>query len=115
MKHKITKLIDVPKKEKFGIHLDVYPNVNDCGVALVNTEEGHNQEFYNIKSTFTYIVLEGSGTFFIDDEKIEVTKGDSLSIQPNTRIYYKGNLQMMLITTPAWKAENEIETKSKIW
>jgi len=115
MKYKITKSINIPKKEKFGIHLDVYPSVNDCGVVLVETEEGHNQEFYDIESTFTYIILEGNGTFFLDDEAIEVMKGDSLSIQPNTRIYYKGKLRMILITTPAWKAENEVETKSKIW
>lgn len=115
MKYKITKSSDVPKKDKFGIRLDVFPSVDDCGVVLVSTEEGHNQEFYDKESTFTYIVLEGSGTFFLDDEPVPVTKGDSLSIYPKTRIYYKGKLRMVLLTTPMWKPENEVETKASVW
>ena len=53
--------------------------------------------------------------FFLDDETVEVDKGDILSIEPNTRIYYKGKLKMILITTPAWKPENEVETRHSIW
>ena len=115
MKYKITKSADVPKKEKFGINLDIFPNVGGAGIVLVSAEIGHNQEFYDKQSTFTYLILEGNGTFFLDDEPITVVKGDALSIEPNTRIYYKGNLKMVLITTPAWKPENEVETKSSIW
>jgi mannose-6-phosphate isomerase-like protein (cupin superfamily) len=115
MKYKITKSQDVLKVEKFGINLDVFPSVDNCGVVLVNTEEGHNQEFYDKESKFTYIILDGSGIFFLDDEEVRVEKGDSLTIEPNTRIYYKGKLKMVLITTPAWKAENEVETKPTVW
>jgi len=115
MKYKLIKSIDVQKKGKFGASLDVYPNVNDCGFVLVSTEKGHNEEFLNLKSTFTYIVLGGSGSFFLDDEEVKVEKGDMISIEPNTRIYYKGELKMILITTPAWKPENEVETKSSVW
>ena len=115
MKYKLTKSQDIPKKEKHGIKLDVFPNNHDSGIVLVNTESGHNQEFYDKQSIFTYIVLEGTGIFFLDGEPIEVSSGDVLSIQPNTRVYYKGKLKMILITNPAWKAENEVETKSSIW
>ncbi len=115
MKYKLTKSTDIPKKEKFGIELDVYPGVDGSGIVSVSTETGHNQEFYDRQSTFTYIILEGSGTFFLDDEAVEVAKGDMLSISPNTRIYYKGKLKMVLVTTPAWKPENEVETRSSIW
>ena len=115
MKYQLTKLADIPKKEKFGIHLDVYPNIDNCGLVIVETETGHNQEFYDKQSTFTYIVLGGAGTFFLDDEPLNVVKGDIVSIQPNTRIYYKGKMRMVLITNPAWKPENEVETKSSIW
>jgi len=115
MKYKLTKLKDVPKKSKFGINLNVYPGVDNCGIVMVNTEEGHNQEFYDIKSTFTYIIIDGTGKFFLDDEPVSVDKGDIISIQPNTRIYYKGKLKMLLITNPAWKPENEVETRASIW
>ncbi len=115
MKYQLTKSSDIPKKEKFGIDLDIYPSGVGYGVVLVSTEQGHNQEFYDKKSTFTYIVLEGSGTFFLDDEPVEVMQGDILSIQPQTRIYYKGKLKMVLITAPAWQPENEVETRPSIW
>ena len=115
MSYKLTKKIETVKKEKVGMILDVYPNIDNCGFVLENTEEGHNSEFYNTKSTFTYIILEGSGLFFIDDEEISVSTGDCISIPPNTRIYFKGKLKMILITTPAWKSENEVETRSSIW
>lgn len=115
MKYILTKSKDVEKKEKFGINLDIFPRVGNCGIVLINTEEGHNQEFYDRQSTFTYIILEGNGTFFLNDEEVEVLKGDSISIEPNTRIYYKGKLKMILITNPAWKQENEVETRTSIW
>jgi mannose-6-phosphate isomerase-like protein (cupin superfamily) len=115
MKYKLTKNADIQKKEKSGINLEVYPNIDDCGIVLENTKEGHNSEFYNIKSTFTYIIIEGKGSFFLDDEEVLVSKGDSISILPNTRIYFKGKLKMILITTPAWKPENEVNTRNSIW
>jgi mannose-6-phosphate isomerase-like protein (cupin superfamily) len=115
MKYELTPSSQIPTVDKLGIHLEIYPNIKDQGIVVIETSEGHNQEFYDRESTFIYIVLEGSGTFFLDDEPVEVSKGDMLSIQPHTRIYYKGKLKMILITTPAWKAENEVETKSTIW
>jgi mannose-6-phosphate isomerase-like protein (cupin superfamily) len=115
MKYNLTKAVGVPKQEKFGIDLEIYPSVDDCGMVLVSTEIGHNQEFYDLKSTFTYIVLEGEGTFFLDDEEVNVAKGDVLSVPPKIRIYYKGKLKMVLVTTPAWKPENEVETRHSIW
>jgi len=115
MTHNLTKHSNIPTKDKFSIHLDVYPNTGDCGFVIVSTEEGHNQEFYDVASTFVYIVLEGSGTFFLDDEPVDVAVGDHLVIQPKTRIYYKGSMKLNVITNPAWRPENEVETKAKIW
>lgn len=114
-KYKLIKSENVQIKEKVGINLKVYPDIDNCGVVLENTKEGHNSEFYHTKSTFTYIILEGNGSFFLDDEEVIVLKGDCISIPPNTRIYFKGELKMILITTPAWTPENEIKTREKIW
>jgi mannose-6-phosphate isomerase-like protein (cupin superfamily) len=115
VKYKLTRAVDVPKKAKFGIILDIYPDVGGCGIVGVTTETGHNQEFYDRESIFTYIVLQGSGSFFLGDEAVPVSQGDVLSISPKTRIYYTGKLKMVLVTTPAWKPENEVETKSSVW
>lgn len=115
MSYKLTKKEDVFNKEKFGINLNVYPNVADCGLVLITTEKGHNNEFVNKRSSFTYIVLEGEGSFYIDEEEVKVEKGDSIFIEPNTKIYYKGNLKLFLMTTPAWRQEDEVEIRSFTW
>jgi len=116
MSYRLEKRESIPEIDKYGIHLNVYPEIHEnCGVVLVQTKEGHNQEFYDLNSTFTYIILEGKGTYYLNDAEVEVSKGDMLSIEPKTRIYYKGTMKMVLITTPAWRPENEVETKPTIW
>jgi len=115
MNYELIRHQDIPKKEKFGISLDVYPRIGGSGFVVVETETGHNQEFYDIQSTFSYIVLEGKGSFFLNSQEVPVEKGDFLSVPPKTTIYYKGKMRLALITNPAWKAENEVETRAKIW
>ncbi|HEY4489612.1 MAG TPA: hypothetical protein VJA87_04000 [Candidatus Paceibacterota bacterium] len=116
MPYRLEKSRDIPEKDKFGIHLNIYPAINEnCEVALVATDEGHNQEFYDQESSFTYIILEGDGIYYLDDEEVLVSKGDFLSIAAKTRIYYKGKMKMLLITSPAWKESNEVETRPSIW
>lgn len=117
MSYKIVKSNEIPHKDlDLGINLDVYPTIDGvCEVVLVNTDEGHNQEFYDRISTFTYIVIEGEGSFFLNDEEVKVGEGDFISIKPETKIYYKGKMKLILVTTPPWKPENEVETKSKVW
>jgi len=115
MKYQLVKNSEIIKVEKFGIKLDVYPEFGRSGIVVVETEAGHNQEFYDKASTFHYIILEGTGSFFLDDQEVKVFKGDQISIKPNTRIYYKGKMKLILITTPPWQAENEVETKPTIW
>lgn len=115
MKYQLTKNADIFKQEKFGIKIGVYPVIDNCEVVVVETEVGHNQEFYHKTSTFHYVILEGSGRFFLDDEEVKVSQGDFISIQPNTRLYYKGKMKLILITTPPWKEEGEVETKPTIW
>lgn len=89
MSHKLTKSADIFSVEKFGIRLDVLPHIADVGVVVAETKTGHNQEFIHKTSTFHYFILDGEGTYFLDDEEVPVVKGDLLSIPPGTRIYYK--------------------------
>lgn len=115
MTYKVTKSSEIPHAEKFGINLNIYPDMANCGVVIVDTETGHNEEFYNKRSTFHYIILEGSGDFFLDDEKVSASTGDLVSIAPKTRIYYRGKMKMVLVTSPAWREGDEVETKASIW
>ena len=99
---------DTTRFEKNGVSFVGYEPVNkDMSFVVESVEEGHFEEFVHDKSTFTYIFLEGEGTFYLDDEEVKVKKGDVLSIDPGTKIYYKGKLKQLLITTPAYDEKYE--------
>lgn len=115
MTYTLTTAQGIAKLEKYDMHIDVYPTVAERGVITASTETGHNQEFYHKTSMFHYLILDGGGSFFLNDEEVRVSKGDLLSIEPNTRIYYKGAMRLVLMTDPAWKAEDEVEVRAKIW
>jgi hypothetical protein len=56
--------------EKHGIKMRVYNSKEDCPQASVvyqETETGHSEEFYHTKSTFIFYIIEGQGTWFIED------------------------------------------------
>lgn len=77
----------------------------------MSTTEGHFQEFIHRTSTFAYYVLEGTGAFYLDGEAVPVKKSDVIVAPPGTKIYYLGALEMILVTTPAWTEEGEVEIR----
>ncbi len=108
MKYKKIKYEDTTKFNKCGVDFIGYGPINDnMSIVMETVEKGHFEEFIHDKSTFTYIFLEGKGTFYLDDEEVKVKAGDVLSINPGTRIYYKGNLKQLLIVTPAYDPKYE--------
>lgn len=83
----------------------------EAGVVYIEVEEGHFQEFYDKKSTFVYYIIEGKGTFYLDEKKTSVEATDLVIIPPMTKIYYFGKMKMTLTTVPAWQAENEVHVR----
>lgn len=99
---------DAQKFNKHGINLTVYgEEVSSANVVHVDVREGHFQEFYDNQSTFIYYIVKGSGTFYLNDEKVKVEATDLIVIPPKTRIYYFGTMEMILTVTPSFKKENE--------
>ena len=108
MGYKKINFEDTTRFNKNGVDFIGYEPINEnMSFVMETVEEGHFEEFVHDKSTFTYIFLDGSGTFYLNDEEVNVKKGDILSIEPGTRIYYKGNLKQLLITTPAYDPKYE--------
>lgn len=108
MNYTFIKKKNTTQFQKNGVDFVGYGKVtDDMSIVVETVEQGHFEEFVHLKSTFTYLFLEGSGMFVLDDEKIEVQAGDVLSIKPGTRIYYFGNLKQVLITTPAYDEKYE--------
>jgi mannose-6-phosphate isomerase-like protein (cupin superfamily) len=94
-------------KQKFGVDLVTYGSVNkDINFVRVSVKEGHFEEFKNT-SSFIYYLIEGSGVFVLNDEEVLVKQGDVVSVPPDTRIHYFGSMELVLIVSPPWAAENE--------
>lgn len=101
---------DAVNIEKNGVKMLIYNSKQQCSQAAVvyqETERGHTEEFLHTKSYFIFYVIEGKGTWFIEDKPHEVQAGDTVIIPPNTRFYYKGKLKQVCVTSPAWEAKHE--------
>lgn len=93
---------------KHGVDITLYGLSNTPSNAVYEeTKEGHFEEFQNTVSTCMWFVIEGKGIFVLNDEKISVEAKDIIVAPPNTRIHYFGNLKLILVSTPAFKPENE--------
>jgi len=99
-------------KHKFGVDLKVYKTGNKkVGVVFEKVKGGHFEEFYHKKSTFTYYVLKGKGEFYLNGKKTKVSPTDVIVAPPLTKIYFLGNMELLLVTTPAWEAKYEVHVR----
>jgi len=96
--------------EKQGVKMRVYNNKEQCPDASIvyqETEKGHSEEFYHSKSNFIFYIIEGAGTWIIEDKLYDVNAGDVIIVPLNKRFYYKGKLKQICITAPSWEPEYE--------
>lgn len=95
----------------------VYNDKDQCPQAAVvfqKTTTGHAEEFLHEKSAFIFYILKGSGTWIIEDREYAVQATDVVIVPPGKRFYYKGDLEQICITAPAWEAEYEQHIGQKI-
>lgn len=100
--------------EKHGVKMRVYNSKEQCENAAIvyqETSGGHQEEFYHSKSHFIFYIIEGEGTWYIEDKPHDVSSGDVIIVPPGTRFYYKGNLKQVCITAPAWEAVFEYHVR----
>ncbi|HEY1645371.1 MAG TPA: hypothetical protein VGF75_03210 [Candidatus Saccharimonadales bacterium] len=99
---------DAFKKNVFGVDITGYAvPVQDLDIVYEETINGRHEEFYDDKSTHIWFITEGEGEFIIDGESVKAKDKDVIVVPPQKRIYYLGNMKMLLITTPGFKPENE--------
>lgn len=109
---KLISLAEAVRLSKFGVDLDVYDlDTEEVNLVHVSVRESHCQEFIHTTSRFTYYVISGKGTFHVEDKSVPVQGGDVLTIPPNTKIWYQGAMELILITTPGWTPEGEVEIR----
>ncbi len=93
---------------KYGVDITKYDfSLEDCNLVYESTEDGHFEEFYSDVSTYIWFIIEGIGTYVIDDEKVAVEEKDVVVVPPKHRIHYFGKMKMILITTPPFNEKYE--------
>ena len=106
----IYKRSDSFKVHKRGVDMWVYNGREECphgAVAYQETEKGHGEEFLHEKSAFIFYIMEGKGTWVVEDEEYPVEATDVVIVAPGKRFYYKGNLKQVCITALAWEERYE--------
>lgn len=96
--------------KKSGVELWEYVGDGDldqADVLYIEVDGGHNEEFYHDESAFIYYVLDGEGTFYLDGDETPVSETDVVAIPPETKIYYTGKMNLLLVTAPEYQAEHE--------
>ena len=96
--------------KKQGVNMWIYNNSEECpqaAVAYQETDKGHFEEFYHEKSAFIFYVIEGEGTWIIEDREVSVRTTDVIIVPPGKRFYSRGNLKQVCITAPAWEEKYE--------
>jgi predicted house-cleaning noncanonical NTP pyrophosphatase (MazG superfamily)/uncharacterized cupin superfamily protein len=96
--------------EKHGVRMRIYTTKSDCRNAAVlyqETETGHAEEFVHEISNFVYYVIEGRGTWIIEDKEHEVQAGDVVVVPAGKRFWFRGNLKQVCVTAPAWEGQYE--------
>ncbi len=96
--------------DKQGVAMWIYNGLDDCpqaAVAYQETDKGHAEEFYHEKSAFVFYIIEGMGTWIIEDEEYPVEATDVVIVPPGKRFYYRGNLKQVCITAPGWEPQYE--------
>jgi mannose-6-phosphate isomerase-like protein (cupin superfamily) len=96
---------------KFGVDITLYETDAPSNIVYEQVEVGHLQEWYSDKSTYQWFIIEGKGTYVINDEKHSVEAGDLVVVPPNNRMHYFGKMKMLLVTTPAYDETNEHEVR----
>jgi predicted house-cleaning noncanonical NTP pyrophosphatase (MazG superfamily)/quercetin dioxygenase-like cupin family protein len=96
--------------EKHGVSMRIYTTKKDSSNAAIlyqETVKGHMEEFVHEKSDFMYYILEGRGTWTVEDREYEVQAKDVVVVPAGKRFWFKGNLKQICITSPAWEEQYE--------
>ncbi len=100
------KSIEVEK----GYTVDNYlSKENNMGYSIVRTHlDGKHPFMKNINSNRTYYFINGSATFVVENEKINVSEGEMLVIPKNTKYAFKGKFTAMLVDCPAFDPNDDV-------
>lgn len=75
------------------------------GVAEIADRYPHEGYAINHKCSEMGYVLKGSGQLVTETDQVDLSSGDVVYIPRGEKFYWKGNMTVVLPTTPAWYPE----------
>ena len=106
------KFPNKPPFEQKGLKGFAYPLINkDLEIYYVDSSQGHDNFIISKKCFHIYYIIEGNGTFEINNQIKEVSKNFLIEVPPNLEYTYSGKMKLLLIMNPPWFADNEEITK----
>ena len=106
MVEKINKYSIAPVADACGLIRELYKSCN-ISIASVEVEREAREHKHDIMEE-VYYVEQGDGSVVIDDEEINLEKGDIISIPQHKWHYLKGNLEVLVINSPAYDVSDVI-------
>ena len=79
----------------------------DINIARIEISGRYPESGCAVNTLVTEIVFveNGSGVIVVNDEHIELSKGDVIHIERNEQVYWEGTLTLIIACTPAWYPE----------
>ena len=65
----------------------------------------------NLKCKELAYIIKGSGRVVVENEEINLKKGDLILIEPGEKYFWDGGLTMFVPCTPAWYSEQHREVE----
>ncbi len=107
-----SKSIEVEKNYIVDNYLSKEDNM---GYSIVRTHLNGSHPFMkNTCSNRTYYLICGNATFYLEDEKINLSEGEMIVIPKDTKYAFQGKFDAILVDGPAFEAENDIIYDEKI-
>lgn len=80
----------------------------DISLSYEDVFKGHDTYDLNDHSSKIYYVLEGDGTFCIENERLEVKQGDVVEVPKGANFVFAGKMKLLLIMSPAFRPQDDI-------
>ena len=76
-------------------------DIDQISVAMIRVS-GINRKHINKKSDEFYYVVDGNGTFNVDDVTSEVEEGDLIFVPKNSPFFNSGQMTMLVFSSPRY-------------
>jgi mannose-6-phosphate isomerase-like protein (cupin superfamily) len=80
-------------------------------VHFLDVRTGHDQFIISKVLTRIYYIIDGKGSFVIDNQKYDVAAGMLIEVPPGHEYCYSGAMKILLISNPRWFSGNEQNTR----